>query len=339
MTEPVRWGVLGAAGIALNRVIPAMQAVAVCDVRAIASREAGKARAAADRAGIEIAYGSYEELLADSAIEAIYIPLPNHLHVEWCAKAMEAGKHVLCEKPLALTADEAVPLLAIRDRTGRHIEEAFAIRNHPQWQAMRDCIRSGEIGELRYVQTTLAYNNVNPEDIRNRADIGGGGLYDLGSYAITGCRYVFETEPVRVVALIDHDPSFKTDRLTSAILEFARGQAVFTVSTQAGPKSGGTHQHFSVVGSKGWIRAEFPFSHAIPSACRLFIGDDRSVGTKPAREISLPEVNQYGLQGERFSRLVRGEPVAQFPLEDAIANMRVIDALFRSAKAGGWEGV
>lgn len=339
MTEPVRWGVLGVAGIALNRVIPAMKAVPNCEIYAIASRQAAKAHAAAGRSGIDIAYGSYEELLADPAIEAVYIPLPNHLHVEWCAKAMQAGKHVLCEKPLSLSADEAVPLLAIRDRTGRLIEEAFAIRNHPQWRAMRDCIGSGEIGELRYVQTTLAYNNVNPDDIRNRLDIGGGGLYDLGSYAITGCRYVIEAEPIRAVALIDRDPSFKTDRLTSAILEFARGQAVFTVATQAGPKSGGTHQHFSVIGSKGWIRAEFPYSHAIPAACRLFIGDATSIGTKPAREISFPEVNQYGLQGERFSRLVRGEPVEQFPLEDAIANMRAIDAVFRSAKSGGWETV
>jgi predicted dehydrogenase len=339
MTEPVRWGVLGAAGIALNRVIPAMKAVPTCNMRAIASRQEEKARAAAQRTGIAVAYGSYEALLADPEIEAVYIPLPNHLHVEWCAKAMKAGKHVLCEKPIALTADETVPLLAIRDRTGRLIEEAFAIRNHPQWRSMLDCLRSGEIGEIRYVQTTLAYNNINPDDIRNRADIGGGGLYDLGSYAITGCRYVFDEEPVRAVALMDRDPKFKTDRLASAILEFPRGHAVFTVSTQAGPRTGGTHQHFSVIGSKGWIRAEFPYSHATPAPCRLFIGDDQSIGTRPAREIPFPEVNQYGLQGERFSRLVRGEDVEQFPLEGAIANMRVIDALFRSAKGGGWETV
>lgn len=339
MTEPVKWGILSTAGIGLNRVIPAMKAVPICNVLAIASRQEEAARAAADRLGIERAYGSYDALLADPEIEAVYIPLPNHLHVEWCAKALEAGKHVLCEKPLALTADDITPLLAVRDRTGKLIEEAFAIRNHPQWVAMRDSVASGEIGEIRYVQTTLAYNNMNPKDIRNQAGIGGGGLYDLGSYAITGSRFVFGEEPTRVVGLLDRDENFQTDRLTSAILQFPKGQAVFTVSTQAGPSIGGTHQHFSVVGNKGWIRAEFPYSHAIPAQCHLYIGDDRSVGTKHVREIPFPAVNQYGLQGERFSRLVRGEDVPQFPLEDAIANMRVIDALFRSSERGGWETV
>jgi len=339
MSNPVRWGILSTAGIALNRVIPAMKDVPVCSIDAIASRQEASARAVADKLGIKRAYGSYEALLADPEIEAVYIPLPNHMHVEWCTKAMEAGKHVLCEKPIALTAEDVVPLLAVRDRTARHIEEAFAIRNHPQWKAMRECVTSGEIGDIRYVQTTLAYDNPDPEDIRNKADIGGGGLYDLGSYAITGARYVFDEEPTRVVGLFDVDPTFKTDRVTSAILDFPSGQAVFTVSTQAGPSGGGTHQHFSVVGSKGWIRAEFPFAHGTPTACRLFIGHDKSIGTQPAREITFPALNQYALQGDRFSRLVRGETVEQFPLETAVNNMRVIDALFRSAKAGGWEKV
>ena len=337
--KPVQWGVLSTAGIGLNRVIPAMQQVPVCSIRGIASRDGEAARAAAKRLSIEQTYGSYQALLDDPDIEAVYIPLPNHLHVEWCAKAMQAGKHVLCEKPIALTAAEAEPLLAIRDRTSRLIEEAFAIRNHPQWSAMRDCLKSGEIGELRSVQATLAYNNMNPNDIRNKPDIGGGALYDIGSYAIAGCRYVFGAEPVRVVGSLDHDATFKTDRLTTAILEFPKGHASFTVTTQGGPDTGGTHQHFGIVGSRGWLRAEFPFSHSIPSVCRLFIGHDKSIGTKPAREIEFPVLNQYALQGERFSRLVRGEAVEQHPLEGAIANMRVIDALFRSARNGGWERV
>jgi len=337
--KPVQWGVLSTAGIGLNRVIPAMQQVPLCSIRGIASRDTEAARAAAKRLSIERTYGSYQALLDDSDIEAVYIPLPNHLHVEWCAKAMQAGKHVLCEKPIALTAAEAEPLLAVRARTSRIIEEAFAIRNHPQWSAMRACLQSGEIGELRSVQATLAYNNMNPNDIRNKPDIGGGALYDIGSYAIAGCRYVFGAEPVRVVGSLDRDATFKTDRLTTAILEFPKGHASFTVTTQGGPDTGGTHQHFGIVGSKGWLRAEFPFSHSIPSACRLFIGRDKSIGTKPAREIEFPVLNQYALQGERFSRLVRGEAVEQHPLEGAIANMRVIDALFRSARNGGWERV
>ena len=193
--KPVQWGVLSTAGIGLNRVIPAMQQVPVCQHSrdCLARRESGTRRR--KRLSIEQTYGSYQALLDDPDIEAVYIPLPNHLHVEWCAKAMQAGKHVLYEKPIALTAAGAEPLLAIRDRTSRLIEEAFAIRNHPQWSAMRDCLKSGEIGELRSVQATLAYNNMNPNDIRNKPDIGGGALYDIGSYAIAGCRYVFGAEP------------------------------------------------------------------------------------------------------------------------------------------------
>jgi predicted dehydrogenase len=337
--KPVRWGILSTAGIGLNRVIPAMQQVPLCSILAIGSRDGEAARATANRLSIERAYGSYEALLDDPDIEAVYIPLPNNLHVEWCAKAMQAGKHVLCEKPLSLTAAEAEPLIAIRDRTSRLIEEAFAIRNHPQWSAMRDILNSGEIGELRSVQATLAYNNLNPNDIRNKADSGGGALYDIGSYAIAGCRYVFGEEPARVVATLDQDAAFKTDRLTTVILEFPKGHASFTVCTQGGPDTGGTHQHFAILGSKGWLRAEFPFSHSVPSACRLFIGHDKSIGTQPAREIEFPALNQYSLQGERFSRLVRGEAVEQHPLEIAIANMRVIDAVFRSGRSASWDRV
>ena len=337
--RPVRWGVLGAARIAMNRVIPAMQAAAGCEVAAIASRSNEAARTAASRAGVGRAYGSYEALLADPQIEAVYIPLPNHLHVAWCAKALEAGKHVLCEKPIALDAEEAATLIEVRDRTGLVIEEAFAIRNHPQWRAMREVLDSGEIGALRSAQATLAYSNLDADDIRNRPEVGGGALYDIGSYAVAACRLVFAREPVRVIALMDRDPRFEIDRLTSAILEFPTGHASFTVTTQGGPASGGTHQHFAVIGSQGWIRAEFPFAHSTPRACRLFIGDERSTGSLPAREIELPAVNQYGLQAERFSRLVRGEEAVRFPLETAVANMCVIDALFRSAATGQWEDI
>lgn len=337
--KPVQWGVLGTARIAMDRVIPAMQDVSVCNVAAIASRSQETARAAANLARIERAYGSYDALLADPEIEAVYIPLPNHLHVAWCTKALEAGKHVLCEKPIALDAAEAAPLIELRDRTGLLIEEAFAIRNHPQWAAMREVLESGEIGELRSVQATLAYNNMDAGDIRNQLEIGGGALYDIGSYAIAACRLVFDEEPIRVIAMMDRDLTFKTDRLTSAMLAFEQGHASFSVTTQGGPSTGGTHQHFAVVGSKGWMRAEFPFAHSIPSACRLFVGDERSTGSMPAREIEFPALNQYGLQGERFSRLVRGEHVPGFALETALANMRVIDATFRSAITGAWEAV
>ncbi|HVX98914.1 MAG TPA: Gfo/Idh/MocA family oxidoreductase [Pseudorhodoplanes sp.] len=335
----VRWGILGVAKIALNRVIPAMKSSSNSAVVAIASRDLARAREAAAKAGIERAYGSYEELLADPTIEAIYNPLPNHMHVEWSIKAMEAGKHVLCEKPISLTAAEAEKLVGARERTGRLIEEAFAIRNHPQWAALREVIDSGEIGAVRGVQTMLCMNSRDPNDIRNKADIGGGALYDLGSYAITGCRMTFNAEPVRAIGVFDIDPEFKTDRLTSAILEFPNGQATFIVSMQAGPTTGGTHQHLGVIAERGWIRGDFPYSHAITSDCHLYIGDTQSIGFHHKRVLTFPPVNQYQLQAERFSRLVRGETASQFPIETAIANMRVIDALRRSRDSRAWETV
>ncbi len=337
--DKVRWGILGAAKIALNRVIPAMREASNATVAAIASRDIARAREAAAKSGIEKSYGSYEELLADPAIEAIYNPLPNHLHVEWCVKAMEAGKHVLCEKPISLTAHEAEVLLDVRKRTGRLIEEAFAIRNHPQWAALRQVIDSGEVGQVRGVQTMLCMNSRDPNDIRNNPDIGGGALYDLGSYAVTGCRMVFNSEPIRAIGVFETDPDFGTDRLTSGILEFPTGQATFTVSMQAGPTTGGTHQHLGVIAERGWIRADFPYSHAITSPCHLYIGDHKSIGYHHARALTFEPVNQYQLQAERFSRLVRGEPAPAFPIELAIANMRVLDALRRSRESRTWETV
>jgi len=335
----VRWGILGVAKIALNRVIPAMKLTSNSEVSAIASRDLARAKEGAAKAGVAKAYGTYEELLADPTIEAIYNPLPNHMHVEWCIKAMEAGKHVLCEKPVSLTAVEAEKLLDARKRTGKLIEEAFAIRNHPQWAALREVVDSGEVGAVRGVQTMLCMSSRDPNDIRNRADIGGGALYDLGSYAITGCRMAFNAEPKRAIGIFDIDPEFKTDRLTSAILEFPNGHATFIVSMQAGPTTGGTHQHLGVIAERGWIRADFPYSHAITSDCHLYIGDTGSIGFHHKRMLTFPPVNQYQLQAERFSKLVRGEKAPQFPIETAIANMRVIDALRRSRESRAWENV
>jgi predicted dehydrogenase len=337
--DKVRWGVLSPAMIALNRVIPAMRDVANATVLGIASRDADRARAAADKAGVEKSYGSYEAMLADPAIEVVYIALPNHLHIEWCLKAMDAGKHVLCEKPLSMNAREAEPLIAARARTGVFIEEAFQIRNHPQWAALRELVDGGEIGTVRGVQALMSYNNRNPDDIRNKPETGGGALYDIGSYAVTGCRMAFGAEPVRALALFENDPSFGTDRLATAILEFPTGQATILISTQAGPATGGSHQHFGLIGDKGWARMDFPFAHAVPTACHLFIGGAGSIGSRPTREIAFPAVNQYTLQAERFSALVRGAKVPSFPVELGIANMRVLDALRRSGESRTWENV
>ena len=337
--EPVRWGVLGAAGIAVNRAIPAMQLAANCEVVAIASRSLDKAQDVAASLGIPRAYGSYQELIDDPDVEAVYIPLPNTLHVEWSAKAMAAGKHVLCEKPIAMNAAEATTLIAAREASGRLVEEGFPFVNHPQWTYIRETLRNGAIGRPRAVTGVLAYNNVNPDDLRNDPLNGGGGLYDIGCYLINAARIAFGEEPARAIGLFEDDPVFGVDRLTSFLLQFPSGHANLTVTTQGGPMTGGTHQHFSVVGERGWLRAEFPFSHSTPTECSVFLGNELSRGSIPTHQERFPIVNQYQRQAERFSRLVRGEEAEAWPIENGVSNMRVIDALFRSRDSGRWETV
>jgi predicted dehydrogenase len=330
--EPVRWGVLGCANIALRTVIPAMQQSALTPVAAIASRDGEKARAAAESLGIARAHASYEALLADDGVDAIYNPLPNNLHLEWSVKALEAGKHVLCEKPLTMDAGEAEELIRARDRTGLCAEEAMMARDHPQWAKVRELIDAGGIGALHAMQLAFTYNNPDPANIRNKVETGGGGIYDLGVYTSTIARLVFDDEPKRLVALVDDDPSFGTDRLASVMLDFgASRQACFTVGTQTG-----RYQQGQILGSDGWIRVEFPFAHIQPRTA--YLHHCRSPGFDITR-IEVPAVNQYTIQGERFSRLVRGEPTTERPLELAHAGMRVLDAIRRSHESGGWEDV
>ncbi|NBB52205.1 Gfo/Idh/MocA family oxidoreductase [Rhizobium sp. CRIBSB] len=337
LAAPVRWGVLGVAGIAVNRVIPAMQAADGCEVVAIGSRSLEKARAAAEALGVARAYGGYQDLLDDPEIDAVYIPLPNTLHVEWSERALAAGKHVLCEKPVAMNAAQAHRLIKARDASGLCVEEGFPFINHPQWTYIRQVLREERIGRARAITGVLAYNNRNPDDLRNNPDEGGGGLYDIGCYLINAVRIAFGAEPRRAIGLFEDDPEFGVDRLTSFILEFEQGHANLTVTTQGGPTTGGTHQHFGVVGERGWLRAEFPFSHSTASPCSVFLGDELSRGSIPTHEERFPVVNQYQLQAERFSRLVRGLPAEPWPIENGVANMRVLDALFRSGTSGHWE--
>src|ERR1700730_8463559 len=235
MNRKVRWGILSTAAIGLGKVIPAMQRGEWSEISAIASRDVEKARQAAKRLGIPKACGSYEELLADQALEAIYNPLPNHLHVPWTIKAAEAGKHVLCEKPIGLNMDEARQLLAVRDRTGVRIQEAFMVRTHPQWSGTLELIKSGRIGELRAIAGFFSYFNRDPANIRNKPETGGGALMDIGCYPITMSRFIFGEEPHRALALIERDPELGTDRLTSALLDFPSGHSSFTCSTQMVP--------------------------------------------------------------------------------------------------------
>jgi predicted dehydrogenase len=328
----VRWGVLGAARIGLLKVIPAMQAGEWSEVAAIASRDATKAKEAADRLKIPKAYGSYEALLADPAIEAVYNPLPNHLHVPWTMRAAEAGKHVLCEKPIAMNAREAETLLAVRDRTGVHIQEAFMTRVNPQWIRAVQEVRSGRIGELRAVTGFFSYFNDDPANVRNRTDYGGGGLLDIGCYLINGARMAFGREPARVAGVIERDARSGVDILTSLLMDFAPGQAAGVCSTQLVPS-----QRVIMFGTRGRVEIEIPFNAPPDRPCLVFVDDGSRLGAPPQETITLDTCNQYTIQGDLFSRAVRSEGPLPYPLEDSIANMRVIDAVFRGAESGRWE--
>jgi len=331
--KPVIWGVISTAKIGRERVLPGMKKSKLLEIRAIASRTEATARKAADALGIAKAYGSYEALLEDPEIEAVYIPLPNHLHVPLTLQAAAAGKHVLCEKPIALTAHEAAQL---RDAAQKVlIAEAFMVRFHPQWLRARELVRDGRIGDLRAVQMFFGYHNVDPNDVRNKADIGGGGLYDIGCYAIVAGRFFFAAEPTRGIALIERDPAFKTDRITSALVDFGDGRRLdFTVSTQAG-----RYQRIQLCGTNGRIEIPIPVNPKQGAKTHLLIDDCSSLEGSGIVTETLPESDYFLLQGEAFSRAVRGEITLPYGVEDAIANMRVIDALFRSEKSGRWEAI
>ena len=328
----VKWGILGAANIALRKVIPAMQLGEWSEVAAIASRDLTKAEQAARSLGIPKAYGSYEALLADPEIEAIYNPLPNHLHVPWSIKAAEAGKHVLCEKPIALTVAEAETLLEVRDRTGVKIGEALVIVHHPQWVRLRELLAEGRIGDLRSILGLFSYFKLDPTNIRNQADIGGGGLMDIGYYLIEAVRLAFGAEPDRVVGVVDRDPTMHIDRLTSAMMQFGSAQAVFTCSTQLVP-----YQGLQFFGTQGRIQLEIPFNAPPDRSIRLLIDDGTDLFGGGVTVETFPAVDQYTLQGDAFSRAILDNTEVSTPIEDAIANMSVIEAIFRSAATGQWE--
>jgi predicted dehydrogenase len=334
MAKKVRWGVLGVANIATKKVIPAMQKGERSEVVAIASRNLERARQAAEELSIAKAYGSYEELLADSELEAIYNPLPNHLHVPWSIKSAERAKHVLCEKPIALSAKEVESLIQARDRTGVKIGEAFMVRTHPQWLRAREIVRSGELGELRAIMSPFSYFNRDPKNVRNILEFGGGGLMDIGCYPITMSRFLFEREPMRVASVIDRDPEMKVDRLTSAILDFAPGQAVFTCSTQLVP-----FQRMQIIGTRGRIEMEIPYNIPPDRPSRIFVDDGSELAGRSARAEEIPSCDQYTVQGDLFSKAIQEGGDVPVSLENAYANMLVIEAVFRAGETGRWEPV
>lgn len=332
-TKKVRWGILSTANIGMQKVTPAIQQSPHSEVVAIASRDLAKAEAAARQLGIAKAYGSYEELFADPEIDAIYNPLPNHLHVPLTVAAAKAGKHVLCEKPIALNARQAEELHECPP--DRIVLEAFMVRFHPQWQRAREIIRSGELGEVRAINAIFSYHNDDPQNVRNMADIGGGGIMDIGCYPVTAGRFLFEGEPERVVSLVERDPRFKTDRLASVIADFGGGrQLSFVCSTQAAG-----HQRVQVLGTKAKLEIIIPFNAPPNERTAITVDTGAPFDGSLARREILPACDQYTEQAEAFALAVLEEQKLPWGVEDAIASMKVLDAIFESEKTGAWAKV
>jgi predicted dehydrogenase len=325
--DKVRWGVLSTANIGVSKVIPAMQKGKYIEFNAIASRNLEKGKAVAAQLGIPHVYGSYEELLADPNIDAIYNPLPNHQHVPWSIKALEAGKRVLCEKPIAMSSAEAQKLAdTARQYPHLKVMEAFMYRFHPQWLQARQMVNEGKIGELRTVQSFFSYYLIDATNIRNIAEAGGGGMMDIGCYTVSLSRYIFSVEPERVSGIVEYDPRFNTDRLSSAILDFGRGTSTFTCSTQLVP-----YQRVNIFGTTGRIEIEIPFNAPPDKPCKIWYQNGDEI-----EEIQFDICDQYTLQGDAFSQAILNDTPVPTPIEDAVANMKVIEAVFRSAKSGTW---
>jgi predicted dehydrogenase len=327
MTDVVRWGILSTANIATEKVIPGMRRAARTEVVAIASRDEALARSVADRLGIPTAHGSYEALLADPGVDAVYIPLPNHLHLDWTIAAARAGKHVLCEKPLALTAGDAERMVEAADAAGVHLMEAFMYRHHPSWVAVGELVANGRIGRLAAVQTWFSYFNDDPSNIRNVLDFGGGALYDIGCYCVNLSRLLFGGEPTRVTSAIRRDPTDGTDTLTSAILEFDGGISSFTCSTRTE-----TDQRVHIYGDAGRISIAIPFNIPPdrPTTISLTAGGDPPVA--PATEVmTFPTKDPYAAEVEAFSSAILDVGPTPVPPQDAVANLRVIESIFTAA--------
>ncbi|MFT7558147.1 MAG: putative dehydrogenase [Flavobacteriales bacterium] len=327
MTHKIlRWGILSTANIAREWIIPALQKSPYAQLAGVASRDLSRAESFAKEHGFEKTFGSYDALLADPSIDVIYNPLPNNLHVPYSMQALESGKHVLCEKPLGMSADDIRPLVELaHTRKDQYLLEAFMYRFHPQWACLADLIESGEIGELQAVEASFSYFNRDANNIRHKPGVGGGGLLDVGAYCISAARQVFKREPVRVLAAMDLDPDFKVDRHVSGILDFGPQCARFFVSTQAA-----SSQAFVVYGSKARIVLDSPF-YGVSRDCKITIS-----GENGERSIFLPDCNHYERQIEHFSRAVlHGE--RRVDINDALHNMKTLDALLGSAQSDKWQ--
>lgn len=331
--KKVRWGIISTANIGMKQVTPGIMASEHSVVTAISSRNLASAQAAAKELGIEKAYGSYEEMLADPDIDAVYNPLPNHLHVDLTLKAAAAGKHVLCEKPMSMDVADAERLRVISKDI--LVAEAFMVRHHPQWHRALEVVQSGELGELRSINVVFSYYNDNPNNVRNQADIGGGAILDIGCYAVTAGRYFFEGEPTRIVSLVDRDPNFHTDRTVSAVADFGNGkQLSFMVSTQLVGK-----QTIEILGTKGRLEIVIPFNAPKGKETALIIDKGLSHDGSLTRREIIEACDQYTLQAENFALAVLGEKPLSYDVEDAIKSMKVLEALVTSEKTNGWVNI
>ena len=326
----VKWGVISTAKIGIEKVIPAMQQADNLEITGIASRNENDAKVAADKLGIPNLYGSYKALLDDPLIEAIYVPLPNHMHYEWTKKAIEKGKHVLCEKPMTLKKEDITDLISLRNKYNVKVGEAFMVHTHPQWIDTVERVRNGEIGKLQTIQGFFSYYKTDPDNIRNILEYGGGAMWDIGCYPIHTSRFVFNEEPLRVFSLVDRDPDLKIDRLVSVILDFPSGPCVFTVSTQLV-----SHQKMVFFGEEKKIEIEIPFNAPNDRKCKIYL-DDGNLFQTNKKEISFDVCDQYKIQGEVFSDAIISDREVPVSLEDAYKNISVIEAIFESEKTGSW---
>jgi predicted dehydrogenase len=326
----LRWGILSTADIGRRKVIPGIRKAARCEIVAIASRDAAQARRVADELGIPTAHGSYEALLADPDVDAVYIPLPNHLHAEWTIAAARAAKHVLCEKPLAMTAADAERMAEVCAAEGVRLMEAFMYRHHPAWVAAMEVVASGRIGRLRAVQSWFSYYNDDPANIRNQLEAGGGALFDIGCYSVNLSRMLFGAEPIRVSAGIVRDPALGVDTLTSAILEFEDGHATFTCSTRVE-----NDQRVHVYGTDGRLSIGIPFNIPPDRPTQVFLTSGGEPPVAPATEtLTFDTADPYTVEAERFAAAILDDLPTPTPPEDAIANLRVIERIFEAGKPG-----
>jgi predicted dehydrogenase len=324
--KKIKMGVLGVSNHLIKRIILPLQQLSNCTIVAIASRESDKASQLAGEYNIPVVCKSYNDLLANAEVDAVYIPLPNHLHAEWAIKAMEAGKPVLCEKPLGMDVSEAKKMSLVSQKSGIPLMEGFMYKYHPLWKHVKNIVKTGQIGSIVYIHTSFSYNNPSPSNIRNIKEFGGGGLMDIGCYAVSVPRFITGLEPVKVMSLISEHPEFGTDMHTSGILDFGISRASFHVSTASEP-----FQKVDIVGSSGSITIHIPFNTYVDVPSSINVSTNQG-----SRNVEFPVCDPYGLMFEEFSYALLNKRPMTITILDAINNMVVIDALRTSAVSGAW---